>query len=79
MTADVDKRVLWKLGEQQRLGQQLTELEVREALVKRDTREMTRKVDPLQPLPDAWILDTSELTIDEAVGQIEKKVAELLQ
>lgn len=79
MTADVNKRVLWKLGEQQRLGQELTEEQVREALVKRDTREMTRKVDPLQPLPDAWILDTSELSIDEVVGQIEKKVAELLQ
>lgn len=79
MTADVDKRVLWKLGEQQRLGQQLTELEVREALVKRDNREMTRKIDPLKPLPDAWILDTSELTIDEVVAQIEKKVVGLLQ
>lgn len=79
MTADVDKRVLWKLGEQQRLGQRLTESEVREALVKRDEREMTRKIDPLKPLPDAWILDTSELAIDEVVAQIEEKVVGLLQ
>ena len=39
--------------------------EVRE----RDTRDMTRAEAPLKPAPDALVLDTSTMTIDQAVAQ----------
>jgi cytidylate kinase len=77
MTADVDKRVKWKQQEQRKLGIELSQEEVKEALVKRDKREMTRKVDPLKPVKDAWLFDTSSLTITEVVELIEERVNKL--
>jgi len=74
MTAEVEKRVKWKMHEQAKLGQKLPEAEVRRALVKRDEREMTRKIDPLRPIAGAWVLDTSELTVDEVVRLIVSRV-----
>lgn len=43
-------------------------------LLKRDQQDIQRKVDPLQIVKDAWILDTSELSIDEAVIMIVERV-----
>ncbi|HVP55804.1 MAG TPA: (d)CMP kinase [Candidatus Eisenbacteria bacterium] len=42
-----------------------------EDLVARDQRDRTRAVSPLVPAPDAIILDTTDLTIDEVVSRIE--------
>jgi cytidylate kinase len=50
---------------------------VREALLKRDRREMKRKVDPLRPAKGAWRLDTSELSIEEVVERIVERVKKL--
>src|SRR5271157_4187127 len=41
-----------------------------EDLVLRDQRDRTRAVSPLVPAPDAVILDTTNLSIDEVVSQI---------
>jgi CMP/dCMP kinase len=43
-----------------------------EDLVLRDQRDRTRAVSPLVPAPDAVILDTTNLSIDEAVSQVEQ-------
>lgn len=43
-------------------------------LLKRDQQDTHRSVDPLQIVPDAWVLDTSELSIDEAVAMIVERV-----
>ena len=40
---------------------------VLEDIKARDNRDQTRKVSPLRPAKDAFILDTSELSIDEVV------------
>jgi cytidylate kinase len=73
MTADVDKRIKWKQGQMKLQGQNIPLSEVKKALIKRDKREMERKIDPLRPAKDAWMLDTSDLTIDEIVDQVIKK------
>ncbi|HYD34951.1 MAG TPA: (d)CMP kinase [Vitreimonas sp.] len=39
-------------------------------LVERDKRDMERSVDPLQIVEGAWVVDTSDLNIDEAVELI---------
>jgi len=36
----------------------------------RDARDATRAAAPLKPAPDAMILDTTQMTIDDAVGQV---------
>ena len=45
-----------------------------EDLVARDQRDRTRVASPLVPAPDAVILDTTDLSIDEVVTRIEELV-----
>lgn len=40
----------------------------------RDERDMNRQIDPLHPTPDSWILDSNQLSIEEVVDLIAKKV-----
>jgi len=74
MTADVDKRIRWKQAQMKAHGHDIALSEVKSALLKRDKREMNRKVDPLRPATNAWMLDTSHLTIDQIVDNIIAKV-----
>ncbi|HOZ02911.1 MAG TPA: (d)CMP kinase [Candidatus Woesebacteria bacterium] len=48
--------------------------EVYAELIKRDQQDMTRVTDPLKIIPKSWVLDTSELSIEEAVIMIVEKV-----
>jgi CMP/dCMP kinase len=49
-----------------------------EDLVVRDQRDRTRSVSPLVPAPDAVILDSTNLSIDEVVSRIEQLVRQRL-
>jgi cytidylate kinase len=77
MTADVEKRVGWKQAQMKGLGEDISVDEVRKALMMRDEREMGRKNDPLRPAEGAWILDTTDLTIDRVVKAIVGRVRDL--
>lgn len=44
-------------------------------LIKRDQQDMERSVDPLKIVPDAWVVDTSDLSINQVVDLIVAKVA----
>ena len=48
--------------------------EVYEDLLKRDERDRTRKTDPLKIVPEAWVIDTSDLSIEQVVDLIVAKV-----
>lgn len=43
-------------------------------LIKRDAQDSERKTDPLKIVEDAWVIDTSDLTIEQVVDLIEGKV-----
>ena len=45
-------------------------------LARRDRLDSTRKVDPLQQAPDAVVLDTTELGIDEVVARLREMLNE---
>ena len=60
-------------------GLDLTLDQVAEEIRKRDDQDMNREVDPLHIASDAWVLDTSDLTIDEVVNMIENKARSLLE
>ncbi len=77
MTADVDKRVERKWRYLKERGIVMTKEQVKDDLVRRDTREMTRKNNPLIPARGAWILDTTGMEIDEVVEKIVERVEEL--
>lgn len=55
-------------------GQDVSLEEVYQDLLERDKRDSTRKTDPLKIVPDAWVLDTSDLSIEEVVELIVAKV-----
>jgi len=50
-----------------------------EDLVARDLRDRTRAVSPLVPATDAVILDSTNLTIDEALARVEQLVVAKLR
>lgn len=74
LDARVEERVKRKQGQLARLGSKQSKTDVREALVKRDKREMSRKTDPLRPADDAWIFDTTGLTVEQVVDRICREV-----
>jgi cytidylate kinase len=68
LTASVDERAR-RRGAEQRGG--LADLAATAAdLDRRDRLDSTRSVDPLQQAPDAVVLDTTELGIDEVVDRL---------
>lgn len=77
MDADVEERVARKQGQLASVGQTLTTREVKQALMKRDNREMTRAVDPLRAARDAWVFNTTGLTVEEVVSRICERVKKL--
>lgn len=77
MTADMKKRARWKKAQITSYGQDLTLNEVEKGILKRDNREMQRENDPLRPAKGAWILDTTDLTIDEVVEVIVGRIVDL--
>jgi cytidylate kinase len=48
--------------------------EVFRELIKRDKQDMERGVDPLKIVPEAWVIDTTDLSIDQVVDLIVAKV-----
>ncbi len=81
---EADLKIFLTASDQVRAGRRHTQLqsrgvdasleEVYQDLLERDQRDSGREVDPLQIMPDAWVLDTSELAIEEVVEQIVAKV-----
>lgn len=55
-------------------GQDISLDEVYREMVERDKRDSTRSTDPLQIVADAWVVDTSELPIENVVDLIVGKV-----
>jgi cytidylate kinase len=53
--------------------------QVYEDLVERDKRDKNRSVDPLQIVPEAWVIDTSDLSIEKVVKLIVAKAKIMLQ
>ena len=77
MTADVEQRVLWKSEQLKSRGHNIPIDQVKDGLVKRDNRELNRENDPLRPAKGAFILDSTDLTIDQVVEVIEGRIADL--
>lgn len=55
-------------------GKDVTFEEVRDELVERDRTDMNRETDPLKIVPDAQVIDSSDLSIDQVVDLLMKKI-----
>ena len=67
VTASPEIRAKRRLKELHQNGIYSTFESVLEDIRARDGRDQTREVSPLRPAPDAFMLDTSDLKVDEAV------------
>jgi len=79
LTASDETRAKRRQAELQSKGQDVTFEEVYKDLVERDKRDMERAVDPLHITKDAWVIDTSELSINEVVDLIVSKAQNVQQ
>jgi cytidylate kinase len=70
LTASAETRAKRRHYELQTRGQDVTFEQVYEELQQRDDRDMNRAVDPLKITDDAWVLDSSNLSIEEVVELI---------
>lgn len=70
LTADPIIRAKRRHLELQTRGQDVSYDQVYQDLLKRDQYDSTRKIDPLQILPEHLVVDTSDLTVDQAVDVI---------
>lgn len=77
--ADFEVRLQRRVLELQEGGQSIIESRVREDMAARDARDSNRSVAPLVPADDAWILDTSAMTADQAFEIAKAHIASKLK
>lgn len=74
LTADVSVRASRRMTELQLLGEFYSLDHLEKEILKRDELDSTRSNSPLQKADDAVIIDTSYLSIDEAIEKIVNKI-----
>jgi len=74
MDADPKERAERRHRELMTRGEDVSYTEVYEQLVERDKRDSERVIAPLKKAKNAWILDTTGLSIDQVAEMIVKKV-----
>lgn len=77
LTADLKERARRRREQLLARGEDVPIEDIEREIAERDNRDMTRKVDPLMKVPDAWELDTTGLSITETADLIEKRVREI--
>ncbi|MEG2711346.1 MAG: (d)CMP kinase, partial [Clostridia bacterium] len=75
LTASAEVRAQRRFAELQAKGDPSTLEEVLADVLRRDEQDMTRKVDPLRPAQDAQLLDSSELTQEQVVCDILRRIS----
>ena len=74
LTASAEVRAKRRYDELQSKGDPSTYEEVLADVIRRDEQDMNREVDPLRPADDAQILDSSELTQEQVVDEIVRRL-----
>jgi cytidylate kinase len=70
LTASVDARASRRYKQLKEKGFPATMEDLVKDLAERDARDTARSAAPLKPAPGAYILDTSEMTVDQAVQTV---------
>ena len=74
LTASAEVRAKRRFDELQAKGDPSTYEEVLADVIRRDEQDSTREVDPLRPAEDAQMLDSSEMTQEQVVEDIIRRV-----
>jgi len=76
LTADVNVRAQRRLKQLQKRGLNPSFEEVLSSVKLRDKQDMGREASPLRVVPDAYVIDTTNLTIEETVEKVMSKLQE---
>ncbi len=79
VTADPKERARRRVRDLQDDGHPADFNEVLEQIRERDERDASRKVGPLKPAPDAQVIDTTSLELEDVVDRLERIVRERLE
>jgi cytidylate kinase len=79
LTADLEIRAHRRHLQYLTKGVDLSLEEVITEVQERDERDMNRQIDPLHATADSWILDSSQLSIEEVVNLIADKVETMIK
>jgi len=74
LTASAEVRAQRRFDELQRKGDPSTYEEVLADVIRRDEQDTTREVDPLRPAEDAQMVDSSDMTQEQVVEDILRRV-----
>ena len=74
LTASLDEKVRRRAAQYERRGEVADEDAMRKEVEARDRVDTERAVAPLRPAPDAVLIDTDNLTVDEVVARILKHI-----
>jgi cytidylate kinase len=75
LTASLEEKVRRRAAQYERRGEHIDEETMRREVEERDRVDTQRTVAPLKPAPDAVIVDTDGLSIDEVVDLILRRVS----
>ena len=70
LTASLDEKVRRRAAQYEKRGEQVDEDAMRKEVEARDRVDTERAVAPLRPAPDAVVIDTDDLTVDQVVDVI---------
>jgi cytidylate kinase len=76
LVATLDEKVRRRAAQYERRGERVDEEAMRKEVEQRDRVDMQRAVAPLRPAPDAVVIDTDRLDVDQVVDRILKHIAE---
>jgi cytidylate kinase len=74
LTASLEEKVRRRAAQYERRGEAVDEEAMRKEVEARDRVDTERAVAPLRPAPDAIPIDTDELTVDEVVDKILRRI-----
>jgi CMP/dCMP kinase len=74
LTASLDERVRRRLAQKARRGEAAGAAEMEREISSRDVADSTRLVAPLKPAPDAMVVDTEGLDLDQVVDLLVKSI-----
>jgi cytidylate kinase len=74
LVASLDEKVRRRAAQFERRGERVDEEAMRKEVEQRDRVDMQRAVAPLRPAPDAVVIDTDHLDVDQVVDVILKQV-----
>ena len=70
LTASAEERAKRRVAQLQKAGQDASLAQILSDIEARDERDMNRAVAPLRPADDAWVLDTSDINLDEVEARV---------